>query len=272
MNPIFLDLGFFQIYWYSIFILCGMIIASVLFYKALRKEQLSDEFITNLIFYGIIFGIIGARLYYVIFNFSYYSKNLIEILKIWEAGLAIHGGIIGGLIFFYFYSKKYNVSLLKITDAGVVGLIIAQAIGRFGNFFNGEVYGFAVTKEFLQRILVPNFIIKGMYINGSYHLPLFYFESIWNVSGFILLLLIRKYYKKLKAGQLTGIYFMWYSFGRFFLEFLREEQYNLMLGNIKVSSLVSVLLFILGFILVIYKRKDTRITRLERKQKDGKNL
>lgn len=263
MNPILIDLGFIQIYWYSITMLLAIITGSFLFYKQLKKQKFSDDFIINFLFYTIIFGIIGARIYYVIFNLDYYLEYPIEIIELWNGGLAIHGAIIGGFLFILYYCKKHKINLFKITDSASVSIIIAQAIGRWGNFFNGEAHGDITTLEHLKNTFIPNFVIKGMKISDYYYLPTFYYESIWNIIGFIILIIIKKYYKNLKLGQLTGIYFMWYSLGRFFIENMRTD--SLMLGNIRVAMLISVLLFIVGAILVFYKRKDTRIKRLKEK-------
>ena len=111
----------------------------------------------NLIFYSVVFGLIGARAYYVAFNWSYYSTHLLEILEVWNGGLAIHGGIFAGLLWIIFYTKKYKISTLKILDIAVVGLMIGQCIGRWGNFFNQEAYGAVTTLEALQ----------GMYLRIS---------------------------------------------------------------------------------------------------------
>ena len=183
MNSVAISIGNFDITWYSLCILVGVMIASVLFLLECKKYEINIDFGINLIFWTvifgitaayyvatrqlssregyiwkdflksfksnfiqstlstIIFGIIGARIYFVLFNLSYYLENPIEILEVWKGGLAIHGGIIGGLLFIIFYSLKYKVRILKMTDMVVVGLIIAQAMGRWGNFFNGEAHG-----------------------------------------------------------------------------------------------------------------------------------
>ena len=138
MNSVAISLGNFDITWYSLCILVGVMLASVLFLLECKKYEINIDFGINLIFWTVIFGIIGARIYFVLFNLSYYLENPIEILEVWKGGLAIHGGIIGGLLFIIFYSLKYKVRILKMTDMVVVGLIIAQAMGRWGNFFNGE--------------------------------------------------------------------------------------------------------------------------------------
>lgn len=166
----------------------------------------------------------------------------------------------------YLLLKKTQKNFLKIFDLAAPALILAQAIGRWGNFFNGEAHGPVVAKETLESLNIPDFIINGMNIGGKYYHPTFYYESVWNLIGFFTLIALRKKLK-LKTGQLTGIYFMWYSFIRFFIESLRTD--SLMLGPIKVAQLVSVLLFFLGLYLVIRKRKDTRINRLKERTEEN---
>ena len=146
------------------------------------------------------------------------------------------------------YCKKNNKNILKITDIAVVGILLAQAIGRWGNFFNKEAHGPITTLATLKSEHLPKFIIDGMNIEGIYYQPTFLYESIWNVFGFILLLIVRKN-KKLKVGTLSGIYLSWYSFGRFFIEYFRTD--SLMLGPIKIAMVVSFLLFITGILLII---------------------
>lgn len=260
MNPILIEIGPVSIYWYSITMLLAIFVGSYIFFKEARKKGYDEEFLTNLIFYGAIFGIIGARIYYVIFNLNYYLQNPFEIIAIWNGGLAIHGAIIGGAAWFIYYSKKYKKNYLKIFDLAAPGLILAQAIGRWGNFFNGEAHGPVVAKEVLEKMPIPDFVINGMKIGENYYHPTFLYESVWNLLGFILIIILRKKLK-LKTGTITGIYFMWYSVCRFFIESLRTD--SLMLGSIKVAQLVSVILFLLGLFLVLYKRKDTRTNRLK---------
>ena len=255
MNPIFLDLGFIQIYWYSIMILIGIILASIVILKECKRFNIDNDFMLNLFFYTIPIAIIGARLYFVIFNFNYYSNNVIEIFKLWEGGLAIHGGIIAGLIFIIYYCKRYNQNIWKILDIAVIGLIIGQIIGRWGNFFNQEAYGSATTLSYLKSIYLPNFIIDGMKINNIYYHPTFLYESMWNFIGLIILLKIRR--KNVKIGQISSIYLIWYGIGRLFIESLRQD--SLMLGHIKVAQLVSLLMIIFGIFLFIYKLKKEKI-------------
>ena len=148
MNSVLFDLGFVQIKWYSFFILVAVIIAYFIIHKEIKKKGMKEEDFTNIVFYGLIIGILGARAYYVLFNLNYYLADPIEIIKIWNGGLAIHGGLLATLLFLLIYTKKKNMKLLLILDTIVVGLIIAQAIGRWGNFFNQEAYGRIVSESF----------------------------------------------------------------------------------------------------------------------------
>lgn len=248
-------IGNFSISTYSVCILVGVLIAGALFLLECKKYEIDLNFATNLIFWTVIFGIIGARLYYVIFNFGYYGSNPIEILKVWNGGLAIHGGLLFGLLFIILYTKKYKVRTLKVTDMAVVGVIIAQAIGRWGNFFNGEAFGPETTFFELQRLHIPKFIMDGMYINGTYHHPTFLYESIACLIIFVVLIIIGRI-KHVKIGQTTGIYFILYGLTRFFIESLRQD--SLMFMNLKVAQLVSIIMFIVGLLLLItpiYRRK-----------------
>lgn len=263
MDRVALDLGFIQIYWYSIFIFLGMFIGATIVYREAKKLKVNEDFFINLIFYGLIFGLIGARIYYVLFNLDYYMANPLEIFEIWNGGLAIHGGLIGGFLWFLFYTKKYKVNTLKILDISVVGLIIGQAIGRWGNFFNQEAFGGITTKAALTKLGIPDFVINGMYIDGVYHHPTFLYESIWNIFGFIALLMLRKY-KYLKTGQLTGFYLMWYSFGRFFVEGMRTD--SLMLGPLRMAQVISIVLFIVGLLLFIFSKKGSRFEGLYKEE------
>lgn len=254
MNPVIFTIGNFSIRWYSVIILVAIIIGIKIAQKEAIKFIIPNDFIFNMAFWAVIFGLIGARAYYVIFNFSSYQDNLMSIFKVWEGGLAIHGGILAGFITVLIYCKKYNVRLIKVTDICVVSLILAQAIGRWGNFFNGEAHGAATNLATLEGIkIIPNFIIKGMQIDGIYYQPTFYYESLWCLLGFIILLIVRRF-KYIKNGQLTAIYLMWYSVGRFFIEISRTD--SLMFAGFKVAQIVSIILFVTGlFMFMIISRK-----------------
>jgi len=253
MNPVLVTLGPLEIKWYSALILIGVIIGISMLIKEGKRFNISKDFLFNLAFWTIVFGIIGARLYYVVFNWADYSHDILSIFKIWNGGLAIHGGLIAGFITTFIYCKKYKVNILKITDMAVVPVILAQAIGRWGNFFNAEAHGAVTTITHLRELHIPEFIINGMEIGGLYYHPTFLYESLWCLIGFIALIFIRRM-KYIKKGQLTCIYLMWYSVGRFFIESLRTD--SLMLGGFKAAQIISVVLFIIGLIaLMILSRK-----------------
>ena len=248
MSPI-IDLGIITIHWYSILIFIAILLGSNLAIKEAKRHGYDEDFMVNLLFLGVIFGIIGARVYYVIFNFDYYKDNLIEMFKVWNGGLAIHGGIIAGLISTMIICYKKKVNLIKILDYMVVGLIIAQAIGRWGNFFNGEAHGPLTTLAYLEGLHLPQFIIDGMYINGNYYIPTFLYESIWCFLGFIIMLVLRRR-KFMKVGYLTSFYLVWYGFERFLVEGLRTD--SLMFLSLRVAQLVSLLMVLIGVCLFIY--------------------
>lgn len=254
MNPIFLDLGFVQIYWYSVLLFIAFFIGGSMALREAKKWKITEDFMINLFFYVIIFSLIGARLYYVIFNWDYYSSNLSDIFKVWEGGLAIHGGLIAALIFIIFYTKKYKVDTLRVLDILVISLILGQAIGRWGNFMNGEAHGTITTLEHLQSLHIPDFIINGMYLNGNYYQPTFLYESLWCFIGFIVLYIYRSL-KYTKIGTTTSLYLIWYGIGRFFIEGMRTD--SLMLGNFRMAQIVSILMIIIGIIMFIILRRGS---------------
>ena len=191
-----------------------------------------DEFL-NIVLISFPIAIIGARAYYVIFEFNQYKDNLLDVFNIRQGGLAIHGGIIFGMITAYIYTRYKKESLLKFADVAAPSIIIAQAIGRWGNFFNSEAHGGPVTQGFIS--IFPSFIQKGMLIDGVYYHPTFLYESIWNVA--VCLLLVYLLTKALKRGTVFFTYIGLYSLGRFFIEGLRTD--SLMLGSIRVAQLIS---------------------------------
>lgn len=261
MDRIFLSLGPITIYWYSVLIVISVCIGIFFSTKIAKKNGLGRDFIMDLIFYLIPVGIIGARIYYVIFNFSVFKDNLLDIFKIWEGGLAIYGVVIASIIFIIFYCKKKNKDVLLTIDTLIPYLILGQGIGRWGNFINKEAHGAITTFEYLKSLHLPNFIINGMYINGNYYIPTFLYESLWCILGFIILLIIRKKDNFNHKGILLFSYFIWYGIGRFFIEGLRTD--SLYLGIFRVSQIVSIILILVGIIgnIFIIRRKKWKNTK-----------
>ena len=256
MNPIAIDLGFIQIYWYSLTMLLGVILGSTFAYYEIKRLKADKEYFFNMVFYAIIFAFLGARLYYVIFNLDYYLANLSEIPAIWHGGLAIHGGIIGGALTIIIYSLKHKKNwndIFKYLDVSAISILIGQIIGRWGNFFNQEAHGGVTTRMFLEKLHIPEFVINGMTINGIVYHPTFLYESFFNLIGLIILLIIRKK-KNIKNGMILSIYLIWYSSVRFFIEIMRTD--SLMLFSLKMAQVISIILFILGIIIFIYSLKN----------------
>lgn len=260
MNRVAFNIFGFNVYYYSLCILLGVIVAYILITREGKKQGLQKEFISDLIFYTLIIGILGARVYYCVFNLDYYLANPSEILKIYNGGLAIHGGVIAGLIFVYFYTKKKNVSFIKILDIVAPAVIIAQSFGRWGNFFNQEAHGGITTYQNLKNMHIPEFIINGMHIEGKYYYPTFFFESIWCLIGFIILMIARKN-KNLRKGFQIGFYFIWYGIGRFFIEALRTD--SLMFFGLKIAQIVSLIGIIIGIIIIVTNRNKKYYNEME---------
>ena len=260
MNRVAFNIFGFNVYYYSLCILLGVIVAYILITREGKKQGLPKEFISDLIFYTLIIGILGARVYYCVFNLDYYLANPSEILKIYNGGLAIHGGVIAGLIFVYFYTKKRNVSFIKILDIVAPAVIIAQSFGRWGNFFNQEAHGGITTYQNLKNMHIPEFIINGMHIEGKYYYPTFFFESIWCLMGFIILMIARRN-KNLRKGFQIGFYFIWYGIGRFFIEAFRTD--SLMFFGLKIAQIVSLIGIIIGIIIIVTNRNKKYYNEME---------
>ncbi|MGZ9168350.1 prolipoprotein diacylglyceryl transferase [Staphylococcus aureus] len=250
IDPVAFNLGPLSVRWYGIIIAVGILLGYFVAQRALVKAGLHKDTLVDIIFYSALFGFIAARIYFVIFQWPYYAENPSEIIKIWHGGIAIHGGLIGGFIAGVIVCKVKNLNPFQIGDIIAPSIILAQGIGRWGNFMNHEAHGGPVSRAFLEQLHLPNFIIENMYINGQYYHSTFLYESIWDVAGFIILVNIRKH---LKLGETFFLYLTWYSIGRFFIEGLRTD--SLMLtSNIRVAQLVSILLILISISLIVYRR------------------
>ncbi|MBR5527841.1 MAG: prolipoprotein diacylglyceryl transferase [Clostridia bacterium] len=250
-----------EIRWYGIAILIGML--GAFFYASYRAKQsgISFDDMLDYVIFTIPSGIIGARLYYVLFNLSDYT-SFYEIIAIWNGGLAIYGGIIGGLIAIILVSKVKKIHLPTMLDCAAPGVMIGQICGRWGNFFNAEAYGILekISFPFIGDISTPTFaenfplrmVISNSRVGEIAVHPTFLYESAWNLLGFIL---INIYFKKKKFdGEIVLMYVSWYGIGRFFIEGLRGD--SLMLGTFRVSQVLALVCFIAGVIAIIAGRKN----------------
>lgn len=229
-----------EIYWYAIFIASAFIIAIILCRKDNLKYGINFDVILELIIMVIPVSILCARLYYVLFNLDYYLQNPIEIFNIRNGGLAIYGGIIGAVIVISIYCKKRKINMLDVLDYIVPYLPLGQAIGRLGNFFNVEAYGRRTTSLFRMGI-----IENGSYIEVH---PTFLYEIICNVTIFIILYYLKS--KRKYKGELTYIYLTLYGISRAIIEGFRTD--SLMLGGLRISQLLSIFLFVMFSITIIY--------------------
>jgi phosphatidylglycerol---prolipoprotein diacylglyceryl transferase len=254
LDRVAFELGPLTVYWYGIIIGVGILLGLMLAINESKKVNLDPNIFTDLIIWAIPVSILFARLYYVSFEWEYYSRNPTKIIAIWEGGIAIHGALTGAMLTAILFCHKKGVSFWKIADIAAPSLILAQAIGRWGNFMNQEAHGTEVSRNFLESLYLPDFIIDQMFINGSYFHPTFLYESLWNVMGFIFLIIIRKWVKGLKQGEIFLLYLAWYSVGRFFIEGLRTD--SLMLtDNIRIAQVLSLVLVGLSLSLIFYRRK-----------------
>ncbi|WP_208560906.1 prolipoprotein diacylglyceryl transferase [Marinilactibacillus kalidii] len=252
IDPVAIRLGPLTVAWYGIIIVTGMFLAVWLSIREGEKRGIEEDFIVDLAFRAIPAGLIGARIYYVLFELDVYLQDPIRIFYIWEGGIAIYGGLLAGFATLLWFSKQRNVPVWLLLDVLAPHVMIAQAIGRWGNFVNQEAHGGEVTRSFLERLMLPNFVIEQMNINGVYYHPTFLYESLWNLVGFIVLMIVRSKEGVLRRGEVALGYVAWYSMGRFWIEGMRTD--SLYLGPLRVSQVLSVLLFVGAVALILYRR------------------
>ncbi|MGM0878192.1 MAG: prolipoprotein diacylglyceryl transferase [Bacillota bacterium] len=252
IDRIAFEIGPITVYWYGIIIAFGVFLGLYLATKEAKRLGFNKDIIIDLIMWAIPIALISARVYYVIFKWEYYSNNLGKIIAIWEGGIAIHGALIGATITAIVFAKKRGVSFWKLADIVAPSIILGQAIGRWGNFMNQEAHGGPVTREFLENLQLPDMIINQMFINGQYYHPTFLYESIWNIAGFIVLIMLRRI--NLRQGELFLSYMIWYSIGRFFIEGMRTD--SLMLTEtLRMAQFISIVLVICSLLILVYRRK-----------------
>lgn len=242
-----------DIYWYAIFIAIGFAIAILGLKKDAKRYDINYNNVLELMIIVIPVSIICARLYYIIFNIEYYFNNPQEIINIKNGGLAIYGGIIGGAITTLIFCKIKKIKLLNMFDMLVPYLALGQAIGRWGNFINGEAHGTATTSIFRMGI-----VENGIYTEVH---PTFLYESIATILIFGILIYLKR--RRKYEGQLTVVYLLLYSIIRAIIEGLRTD--SLMFGNIRVSQLISIIILIAVVIFLIYKNKKKSIILIEEK-------
>ena len=256
-----------DIYWYGIFIGLGVILGVLLaLHEAKRTGQNPDTYL-DFIIYAMIIAIIGARLYYVIFSWDFYSQHPEKIFAIREGGLAIYGGIIGGVLTAIVYSRVKKKNFWVMADTMAPSLILGQMLGRWGNFFNKEAFGGFTDNLFAMRYqlsqvhasdVTPDILQNLVTVNGVDYIqvhPTFLYESMWSLCVFIILLILQR--KKKFDGQVCATYFFGYALGRVWIEGLRTDQ--LCIGNVPVSQALSAVLIIASVVLYVYCKKKAAV-------------
>lgn len=232
-----------DVMWYGVLIATGMLIGVALAIKEAKRVGISEDDVLNIAIIAIPVAIICARLYYVIFSWDYYSQNPGEIFNIRGGGLAIHGGLIGGILTGFIYAKVKKLDFFKTADAVMVGMPLAQAIGRWGNFINGEAHG------------GPTSLPWGIMVDGVKVHPTFLYESIWDFGIFLFIMFyMRK--KKTYEGEVIVSYITLYSIGRFFIEGLRTD--SLMFGPIRMAQFISLVGVVGGLVLHFYLKNRAK--------------
>ena len=254
INRVAFDLFGIEIYWYALIIVFGIVVAMWLSTRESIRVNLKPDDVSDFMLIGLPVAFIGARLYYVLFNIGPYLEEPMQIFNLRSGGLAIYGGLIAGGIWLYFFCQRNFISPWTFLDIATPNVLLAQGIGRWGNFVNHEAYGGETTRAFLESLYLPNFIIENMNIDGAYRQPTFLYESLWNFLGFIVLILLRKQKNLFKQGEIGIAYVIWYSFGRFWIEGMRTDSLYLV-GDIRVSQVLSFVLFFGGWAVLIWRRK-----------------
>lgn len=261
-----LNLGFTTVRWYGVIIAFGFLLAVLFGGRIAYKWKINLDKMIDVLLYGTIGGILGARLYYVAFKWDYYSQNLSEIFKIWHGGLAIYGGIIGGLLAAFIVCKVEKLNFYNLLDMASMSLLIGQGIGRWGNYANQEAFGsitnanWGMMSDTVAKYISNNASYFGLenvdnipqYIsdNNLYVHPTFFYESVWCLLGFVVLYLVMRKRRKF-SGQLFLCYGVWYGFERMVVEGLRSDSLYIANTNIRVSQVLSAVLMLASLVTLI---------------------
>ncbi|AGY56670.1 prolipoprotein diacylglyceryl transferase [Gloeobacter kilaueensis] len=257
-GPILVQIGGFAVRWYSLLILTGIVAGTLVAQRLAPKRSVNPEVFSDLVVWLVVGAIPMARLYYVIFEWHRFAAEpWWKVFAIWEGGIAIHGGILGGLLAAWLFCRRYGYSLLTLMDLVAPGLILGQAIGRWGNFFNSEAFGAPTDLPWKLFIPEPN-RPPGLGEFAFYH-PTFLYESLWDLGVFVLLLFVFYRVRPLATGSIACIYAIAYSLGRFWIEGLRMD--SLMVGPLRTAQLVSLLGIAAGSIGLwwLNRRRDAQV-------------
>lgn len=242
---------------YALCIITGIFVAYIYGKYIAKRVGFNENNLIDGLIGGVLIGIIGARLWYVAFEWDAYKHDLLLIIT-GQGGLAIHGGIIFGSIFAYFFCKKRKEDILALGEMLFPGFFIGQIFGRWGNFFNKEAHGGPITsgRAFLDKLPIPKFVVDQMYINGKYMHPTFLYESTWNFIGLMLIILLRNKTKKYWYGDAIPFYLVWYGIGRYFIESIRTDAltFELFGTTFRTAQVTSILMIVIGLAFFIVRR------------------
>ncbi len=247
IDPAAFSIGGFKIYWYGIVIGIGFVLALIFALRNLRRFGIKADGFIDCVITGLICGIIGARLFYVIFRWEYYSQHLDELFAIHNGGLAIYGGVIGALTGGCIVAKIKKLPIPAVLDVTMMGFLIGQGIGRWGNFFNQEAFG--TPTDLPWRMVSENTGGAGVH-------PCFLYESLWCLLGFVLLWLVSRRFRKYD-GQIFLLYLVWYGLERMIVEGLRTDSLYTPLFGLRVSQVIAAVTALTGIVLLIVFRKRT---------------
>ena len=256
-QPIILRLGFLNIYWYSCLIVLGLLLGLILVFKLSPRFKIKKELLENLFFYLVISGFLGARLYHVLSELPYYLNHPWQVFAIWQGGLGIYGAIVVGCLVLFWFGRKNKINFLSLTDLLAPSLILGQAIGRWGNYFNQEIFGKPTDLPWGIPIQIGSRPLE--FLSNQYFHPTFLYESIWNFLIFLILIFVLIKISP-KPGRIFSLYLIFYSLGRFFFEFLRIDVQPT-LFNMRLAQIVSLLVFLFGFYLLIKKRPFKKLLK-----------
>lgn len=253
-EPILVTIGSVSIHWYGLILALGILLGFGLAIKLARQRSFDSELITAIYTNLIIWGFIGARLYHVLGDWAYYWQNPAKIIAVWEGGLAIHGGIIAGVITLYYYAARHKVNFWALADLFSLPLILGQALGRWGNYFNQELFGKPTSLPWGIPIQIQN--RPAEYIASNYFHPVFFYESLWDF-----LALGALYYlwtkNKNRLGFVFWAYITLFSLGRLLVEILRVNQTPIVFGY-RWPALVSLALFLAGGFYLFNKQRRSQ--------------
>jgi len=270
MDPIVFRLGPLAVHWYGIIIVVATLVGAYVASLEARRRGQDPSHVWDALLLCLFLGIIGARLYHVfssprggMLGWDYYRQNPIAILQIWRGGLGIYGAVVGGILGVYIYARLNKLSFLQWVDIGTSGLILAQVIGRWGNFVNQELYGpptnlpWGITIGMSYRI--PPYNDLTVYPADTRFHPAFLYESLWNLLGFLLLMYVaRRYSDRLLDGDVLCLYAIWYPVGRIFVEALRPDAW--LIGGIAAAQIFAAIAIVVSVAIILYRHQRARST------------